>query len=720
MAAPHVAGAVAVLRGAFAFPSDTIDQTVERLTSTGQPVVDPGNGLTHPRIDLAAALSVPLPGDLPKVASFQPTRASQGQTVTIHGSGFTDVTAVMFGGTQAQSFIVDSPLKIAGVVGAGSTGSVTVANVEGSGSLSGFEFRSGSLEAIESSPAILDFDAFGQYAQLSVIATFSDASQEDVTNSSFYESSNSAVATVNVFGKVTALGNGNALITASNSGFQATTSVSVFFETITTREIEPNNTVQQANPVSLQGAAFSSQLSSTSDVDMFVLTSEQAGELTIKIMPENDIYDGCSVRASILDTDGNTSAARVIRSDSSEFSTLRVLLPTPGTVFLRVDQRPGYTVFDKDYEVETLFSNDPLVFMTRELEPNSNFNTATEFVANGSSFSGQLYGTADVDVYRFNVVQKGALTLLINPENDRYDGGSIRTTIFNAAGETLVAKIIRSDQSQVTKLSALIDEPGPVYFQVDQRPGYTIFDKDYIVDSHFNDDPLVFATRETEANNNYAKANHFPTNGGVISGQLYDKSDVDIFGFDLDSGVVTFRIEPENQQYDGGSIRVSFKDSQDNVLSSRIVRSDEASNIEIEAGIGQRGLYYLVIDQRPGYTIFDKDYRITTPSISFSNQAPGMTSQPQLSASIGVAYSYEISATDADDDELFFFILAGPVGMTISDDSHTLTWTPGEQQWGEIYVDILVSDNFGGIDTQNFVITVQRPDVLFNDGFETQ
>jgi subtilisin family serine protease len=68
-ATPHVSGAVAVLRAAF--PADTLDETVARLTSSGVPVTDSRNGITVPRLDMLAAVgaindqladSVPLSG----------------------------------------------------------------------------------------------------------------------------------------------------------------------------------------------------------------------------------------------------------------------------------------------------------------------------------------------------------------------------------------------------------------------------------------------------------------------------------------------------------------------------------------------------------------------------------------------------------------------------------------------------------------------------------
>ncbi|MDA8254144.1 MAG: S8 family serine peptidase [Betaproteobacteria bacterium] len=54
-AAPHVAGAVAVLRAAY--PTETLDQTVARLT-TGVPVTDNRNGLIKPRLSLPLALGL--------------------------------------------------------------------------------------------------------------------------------------------------------------------------------------------------------------------------------------------------------------------------------------------------------------------------------------------------------------------------------------------------------------------------------------------------------------------------------------------------------------------------------------------------------------------------------------------------------------------------------------------------------------------------------------
>jgi len=55
MAAPHVAGALAVLRQKA--PSASVDEIVNALRSTGRPVADPRNGVTTPLIEIATALT---------------------------------------------------------------------------------------------------------------------------------------------------------------------------------------------------------------------------------------------------------------------------------------------------------------------------------------------------------------------------------------------------------------------------------------------------------------------------------------------------------------------------------------------------------------------------------------------------------------------------------------------------------------------------------------
>jgi hypothetical protein len=86
-ATPHVAGAIAVLRSAF--PSESPDAIVKRMTSTGVPVTDARNNVVTPRLDLWAALSM----TPPKATAPGPT----GKLVLNAGTRFTKTAKVTAG-----------------------------------------------------------------------------------------------------------------------------------------------------------------------------------------------------------------------------------------------------------------------------------------------------------------------------------------------------------------------------------------------------------------------------------------------------------------------------------------------------------------------------------------------------------------------------------------------------------------------------------------------
>jgi len=76
----------------------------------------------------------------PQIASFAPLQAKAGDTVTIAGVNFSSATNVKFGGTPAASFTITNATMIKAVVGAGSTGSVSVSSFNRTHSLEGFVF----------------------------------------------------------------------------------------------------------------------------------------------------------------------------------------------------------------------------------------------------------------------------------------------------------------------------------------------------------------------------------------------------------------------------------------------------------------------------------------------------------------------------------------------------------------------------------------------------
>jgi subtilisin family serine protease len=125
MAAPHVAGVVALVAGAS--PSDALNVRLAKiLSSVDKPSPISGKCQTDGRLNAAAALSTTLPA--PTITGLSPVSGPTGggTTVVITGSGFYGVTAVTFGTVDSLHFTVDSPTQITATAPAQPAGSVQV------------------------------------------------------------------------------------------------------------------------------------------------------------------------------------------------------------------------------------------------------------------------------------------------------------------------------------------------------------------------------------------------------------------------------------------------------------------------------------------------------------------------------------------------------------------------------------------------------------------
>ena len=85
--------------------------------------------------------------NLPVISSVSPLTGSTGTLVNIHGTGFTNVTLVKFGGVPAASFNIIADTVIRAVVAGGATGNVTVSDVHGTVSWPGFIYHAPGVAA---------------------------------------------------------------------------------------------------------------------------------------------------------------------------------------------------------------------------------------------------------------------------------------------------------------------------------------------------------------------------------------------------------------------------------------------------------------------------------------------------------------------------------------------------------------------------------------------
>ncbi|NCR25365.1 MAG: tandem-95 repeat protein [Microcystis aeruginosa LE13-04] len=118
----------------------------------------------------------------------------------------------------------------------------------------------------------------------------------------------------------------------------------------------------------------------------------------------------------------------------------------------------------------------------------------------------------------------------------------------------------------------------------------------------------------------------------------------------------------------------------------------------------QAGTHDLVIRIRDGYGgLTLQSFQITVNSL---NNAPIITSNPDLEAIANLPYQYQIEAQDADGDSLSYRLENAPNGMTIDTDTGLLNWTANDTQIGQIPVTIIVKDSQGAETRQTYNLNV--------------
>jgi len=89
------------------------------------------------------------------------------------------------------------------------------------------------------------------------------------------------------------------------------------------------------------------------------------------------------------------------------------------------------------------------------------------------------------------------------------------------------------------------------------------------------------------------------------------------------------------------------------------------------------------------------------------NSSPVIESDPVTTAKEGAVYTYDVEATDPNEDTLTYSLTVNPTGMTINSTTGVISWTPTESQIGENEVVVEVSDGSRST-TQSFTITVDE------------
>ncbi|MHB1524597.1 MAG: putative Ig domain-containing protein, partial [Candidatus Dormibacteria bacterium] len=178
-----------------------------------------------------------------------------------------------------------------------------------------------------------------------------------------------------------------------------------------------------------------------------------------------------------------------------------------------------------------------------------------------------------------------------------------------------------------------------------------------------------------------------------------------------DPPVITTTSLPEATVGDSYTVGIQGNDPDGDPLSWSLVQGLPGMVIDPSSGVLA---WAPTADQVGSHTITVKldDNQGSTAQQSYilvvqgANSPPTITSNPPLEVGQGVAYSYQVQATDPDGDALSYALTAAPTGMTINATSGLVQWPDPTPVGSNPSVTVQVSDGQGGLATQSFTLSV--------------
>ncbi|MEM6398797.1 MAG: Ig-like domain-containing protein [Cyanobacteria bacterium P01_D01_bin.116] len=160
----------------------------------------------------------------------------------------------------------------------------------------------------------------------------------------------------------------------------------------------------------------------------------------------------------------------------------------------------------------------------------------------------------------------------------------------------------------------------------------------------------------------------------------------------------TYLYQIEANDVDGDALTYSLDSAPegmilDNGVVSWVPNANQFGNQEVTVRVSDGELA----------TIQSFNINVTNQSI---NNAPTITSVPELITNIEKEYTYNVTGTDADGDYLVWSLDNAPNGMVINPETGALRWNPTEEQIGEHNISVTLTDANGAFVGQEFTLYV--------------
>lgn len=295
------------------------------------------------------------------------------------------------------------------------------------------------------------------------------------------------------------------------------------------RELEPNDSMADANKYSLQDSVIG-QLSSTTDKDYFAYNLPSAGILLVGIQSVGN--PSTFSKVTILDGSGFVLASKSMNASNTHIFpiSLEVRINTPGTYYEEVTTVDGFYSSD-DYSTGADLRTDES-YDNLENEPDDTMGKTITYPL-GTTLYGNNSSGRDVDYYGFDLSEGTFIVQLSSGVKE-----VLKPEILDNRGSVLPVRKTRTAFN--TTLAARINTAGRYYVLITRADNTANSGMDYDFHTKLSSDTQLYYSLESEPNNSMGEAIPFYPDTS-ITGHIFSASDVDYYAIDLAPGVFSIQ-----------------------------------------------------------------------------------------------------------------------------------------------------------------------------------
>lgn len=368
---------------------------------------------------------------------------------------------------------------------------------------------------------------------------------------------------------------------------------------ITGKEIEPNDEIQNANEIDVN-VKYSGNLKDENDVDYYRLRIEKKGKLVIKLTHAKLDDDGDIWVVSLMDQQEDTRVELRSNGKNAETTSSPVRVAA-GIYYIKVSD-DYYS--DEEYSLTALFKEEDDSF---ETEPNDDLNSQAMPIHLNKKYIGNLTNNQDFDYYKFSIDKKKKIWIDFSHGKISDSNWYWEISLFDDSDGTLLGFYSKGEDGKLTSDCVRLPA-GNYYLKINS---YDWSDLDYKFCIHAEQEGK---DTENENNNDYDTATSINI-GTQMIGNIQSNEDVDFYKFNL-SNKSTIKISFSHEQRDDSgyfwSIELHSEES-----SGEIRNNEDQAAIYVEGNSSKtisstwkslpKGKYYIIIR---GYDYDNSDYTL--------------------------------------------------------------------------------------------------------------